>query len=54
LLAFEGFSYIIFRFHVNIGGPYDMITLCPDNSPKGETIMAKHLTYDDRSTIEGS
>ena len=39
--------------HVNIGRLCDMITLCLDNNPKGETIMAKHLTYDDRLTIEG-
>ena len=29
-----------------------MIMLCPDNSCKGGAIMAKHLTYDDRLTIE--
>ena len=38
--------------HVNIGGLCGTIVLCPDNNPKGETIMAKHLTYDDRLTIE--
>lgn len=38
--------------HVNIGGICSMIVLCPDNNPKGEIIMAKHLTYDDRLTIE--
>lgn len=38
--------------HVNIGGVCSMIMLCPDNSCKGGAIMAKHLTYDDRLTIE--
>ena len=38
--------------HVNIGGFCGTIVLCPDNSPKGEAIMAKHLIYDDRLTIE--
>jgi len=38
--------------HVNIGGVCSIIVLCPDNSPKEETVMAKHLSYDDRLDIE--
>jgi IS30 family transposase len=38
--------------YVNIGGVCDIISSCLDDSSKGETIMAKHLTYDDRLTIE--
>lgn len=38
--------------YVNIGGLCSIIMLCLDGSYKGEAIVAKHLSYDDRLNIE--